>query len=139
MADLVLNVCDISDENVENHIDVTEQLLGELGVTAPILRVYNKCDLMDSLPIVPTNRPTIFISAKTGKNIDVLLEEIASRTQTDYAKINLKIAIADYGKLVTLLNKYNAKFTVDFNETDAFISATIRREYVDRFMDYIVI
>ena len=94
---------------------------------------------MDSLPIVPTNRPTIFISAKTGKNIDVLLEEIASRTQTDYAKINLKIAIADYGKLVTLLNKYNAKFTVDFNETDAFISATIRREYVDRFMDYIVI
>ena len=139
LADLVLNVCDISDENVENHIDVTEQLLGELGVTAPILRVYNKCDLMDSLPIVPTNRPTIFISAKTGKNIDVLLGEIASRTQTDYAKINLKIAIADYGKLVTLLNKYNAKFTVDFNETDAFISATIRREYVDRFMDYIVI
>ncbi|MBR1955070.1 MAG: GTPase HflX [Clostridia bacterium] len=139
LADLVLNVCDISDENVENHIDVTEQLLGELGVTAPILRVYNKCDLMDSLPIVPTNRPTIFISAKTGKNIDVLLEEIASRTQTDYAKINLKIAIADYGKLVTLLNKYNAKFTVDFDEVDAFISATIRREYVDRFMDYIVI
>ena len=139
LADLVLNVCDISDENVENHIDVTEQLLGELGVTAPILRVYNKCDLMDSLPIVPTNRPTIFISAKTGKNIDVLLEEIASRTQTDYAKINLKIALASYGKLVTLLNKYNAKFTVDFNETDALISATIRREYVDRFMDYIVI
>ena len=139
MADLVLNVCDISDENVENHIDVTEQLLGELGVTAPILRVYNKCDLMDSLPIVPTNRPTIFISAKTGKNIDVLLDEIASRTQTDYAKINLKVALASYGKLVTLLNKYNAKFTVDFNETDAFISATIRREYVDRFMDYIVI
>ena len=139
LADLVLNVCDISDENVENHIDVTEQLLGELGVTAPILRVYNKCDLMDSLPIVPTNRPTIFISAKTGKNIDVLLEEIASRTQTDYAKINLKIALASYGKLVTLLNKYNAKFTVDFNETDAFVSATIRREYVDRFMDYIVI
>jgi len=139
LADLVLNVCDISDENVENHIDVTEQLLGELGVTAPILRVYNKCDLMDSLPIVPTNRPTIFISAKTGKNIDVLLEEIASRTQTDYAKINLKIALASYGKLVTLLNKYNAKFTVDFDETDASISATIRREYVDRFMDYIVI
>ena len=94
---------------------------------------------MDSLPIVPTNRPTIFISAKTGKNIDVLLEEIASRTQTDYAKINLKIALASYGKLVTLLNKHNAKFTVDFDETDAFISATIRREYVDRFMDYIVI
>ena len=139
MADLVLNVCDISDENVENHIDVTEQLLGELGVTAPILRVYNKCDMLDQLPIVPTNRPTIFISAKTGKNIDVLLEEIEKRTQTDYAKVTLRVAIADYGKLVTLLNKYNAKFTVDFYETNAKISATIRREYVDRFMDYIVI
>lgn len=139
LADLVLNVCDISDENVENHIDVTEQLLGELGVTAPILRVYNKCDMVESLPVVPTNRPTIFISAKTGKNVDVLMEEIQKRTQTDYAKIALKVAVAEYGKLVTLLNKYNAKFSVDFDESNAKVSATVRRQYVDRFMDYIVI
>lgn len=139
LADLVLNVCDISDENVENHIQVTEQLLGELGVTAPVLRVYNKCDMVESLPIVPTNRPAIFISAKTGKNIDVLMEEIERRTQTDYAKITLKVAIAEYGKLVTLLNKYDAKFSVDFDEENAKIFATIRREFVDRFMDYIVI
>lgn len=139
LADLVLNVCDISDENVENHIQVTEQLLGELGVTAPVVRVYNKCDMVESLPIVPTNRPAIFISAKTGKNIDVLMEEIERRTQTDYAKITLKVAIAEYGKLVTLLNKYDAKFTVDFDEENAKIFATIRREFVDRFMDYIVI
>lgn len=139
LADLVLNVCDISDENVENHIDVTEQLLGELGVTAPILRVYNKCDMVESLPVVPTNRPTIFISAKTDKNVDVLMEEIQKRTQTDYAKIALKVAVAEYGKLVTLLNKYNAKFSVDFDESNAKVSATVRRQYVDRFMDYIVI
>lgn len=139
LADLVLNVCDIADENVENHIEVTERLLGELGVTAPILRVYNKCDIVQSLPNVPTNRPTIFISAKTGKNIDVLMEEVQKHTQTDYAKITLKVAVAEYGKLVTLLNKYNAKFSVDFDEANATITATVRRQYVDRFMDYIVI
>ena len=139
LADLVLNVCDISDENVVNHIDVTEQLLGELGVTAPILRVYNKCDMVEEYPVVPTNRPTIFISAKTGKNIDVLLEEIQMRTQADYAKVNLQIEIAEYGKLVTMLNKYNAKFSVDFDEKYAKISAKIRRQYVDKFMDYLII
>ncbi len=139
LADLVLNVCDISDENVENHIQVTEQLLGELGVTAPILRVYNKCDITENLPFVQTDRPAIFISAKTGKNIDVLMDTIQQRTQTDYANVTLKVEIANYGKLVTLLNKYDAKFTVDFNEQFATVTATIRREYVDRFMSYIVI
>lgn len=139
LADLVLNVCDISDENVENHIQVTEQLLGELGVTAPILRVYNKCDVAGNLPFVQTDRPAIFISAKTGKNIDVLMDTIQQRTQTDYANVTLKVEIANYGKLVTLLNKYDAKFTVDFNEQFATVTATIRREYVDRFMSYIVI
>lgn len=139
LADLVLNVCDISDENVENHIQVTEQLLGELGVTAPILRVYNKCDVVESLPFVQTDRPAIFISAKTGKNTDVLMDTIQQRTQTDYANVTLKVEIANYGKLVTLLNKYDAKFTVDFDELFANVTATIRREYVDRFMSYIVI
>lgn len=139
LADLVLNVCDISDENVENHIQVTEQLLAELGVNAPILRVYNKCDVVEILPFIQTDRPAIFISAKTGKNIDVLVDAIQQRTKTDYANVMLKVEIANYGKLVTLLNKYDAKFTVDFDELYANVTATIRREYVDRFMSYIVI
>lgn len=139
LADLVLNVCDVSDQNVESHIQVTEQLLGELGVTSPILRVYNKCDVVENLPFVQTDRPAIFISAKTCKNIDVLLDAIQQRTQTDYAKITLKVEITDYGKLVTLLNRYDAKFTVDFDDVYASVIAIVRREYVDRFMTYIVI
>lgn len=139
LADLVLNVCDVSDQNVESHIQVTEQLLGELGVTSPILRVYNKCDVVKNLPFVQTDRPAIFISAKTCKNIDVLLDAIQQRTQTDYAKITLKVEITDYGKLVTLLNRYDAKFTADFDDVYANVIAIVRREYVDRFMTYIVI
>lgn len=139
LADLVLNVCDVSDQNVESHIQVTEQLLGELGVTSPILRVYNKCDVVENLPFVQTDRPAIFISAKTCKNIDVLLDTIQQRTQTDYAKITLKVEITNYGKLVTLLNRYDAKFTVDFDDVYANVIAIVRREYIDRFMTYIVI
>lgn len=139
LADLVLNVCDVSDQNVESHIQVTEQLLGELGVTSPILRVYNKCDVVENLPFVQTDRPAIFISAKTCKNIDVLLDTIQQHTQTDYAKITLKVEITNYGKLVTLLNRYDAKFTADFDDVYANVIAIVRREYVDRFMTYIVI
>ncbi|MBQ3066821.1 MAG: GTPase HflX [Clostridia bacterium] len=43
-ADLILNVCDISNPSAESQIAVTENLLAELGVTAPIVRVYNKID-----------------------------------------------------------------------------------------------
>ena len=76
-ADLIINVCDASDENVVNHIRVTEQTLDELGVNAPILRVYNKCDrlsgdenLSDTLT---SDTSTLFVSALTGKNLDLLL------------------------------------------------------------------
>lgn len=139
LADLVLNVCDISDQNVENHIQVTEQLLGELGVASPILRVYNKCDVVENFSFVQTDRPAIFISAKTGKDVDVLMDAIQHHTKTDYVNVTLKVEIANYGKLVMLLNKYDAKFTVNFDELHATVAATIRREYVDRFMSYIVI
>ena len=37
-ADLVLNVCDASDPDVEQHISVTLDVLQQLGVTAPVLR-----------------------------------------------------------------------------------------------------
>ncbi len=45
-ADIVLNVCDVSNPLVSEHNEVTHKQLVELKVTGKIIDVYNKCDLV---------------------------------------------------------------------------------------------
>src|SRR6056297_3674365 len=48
-ADLILHIIDASDEEVDNKIKVVENELVELGIQdKPILKVFNKIDLIDS-------------------------------------------------------------------------------------------
>ena len=73
-ADVILNLCDASSAEARTHLEVTNDLLAELGCgDRPILSVMNKCDLcpevLNTLPIGSTVR----ISAKTGQGIDRLL------------------------------------------------------------------
>jgi GTP-binding protein HflX len=85
-ADLILHVIDGSDENAPN-IDIqtqtAEKLLRELKADEkPVLNVYNKSDLADGGLLLPPDKNGIFISAKTGHNIDKLLAKITELTKT---------------------------------------------------------
>ncbi|NLL63625.1 MAG: GTPase HflX [Ruminococcaceae bacterium] len=76
-ADVILNVCDASSPECAEHLEVTKELLKELGAASkPIISVMNKCDMVydeDTLPIIGK---TVFISALRGSGIDKLLEAI---------------------------------------------------------------
>ncbi len=142
-ADLIINVCDASDENVVNHIRVTEQTLGELGVNAPILRVYNKCDklsgdenLSDTLT---ADTSTLFVSALTGKNLDLLLYKIKEYVRMQYTTIKLQVNLGEAAKLLARLNKYSAKCKTEYDDNYATVTATLDKKYVNLFIDYIVI
>lgn len=76
-ADLILNVCDASSAECADHIEVTENLLRELGAEhTPVITVMNKCDLIPSLYDVVTMGKTVCISAKTGEGVENLLTEM---------------------------------------------------------------
>ena len=142
-ADLLLNVCDASDENVADHIVTTETTLAELGAEAPIIRVYNKCDKLDGNSTIAldsdSSTSTIFISAITGKNIDVLLEAIKKRASTHYSSVKLRVPIADSAKVLSLLYKYGAEcHNVEYLDEYAEMSVIINKKYVDLVAKYIV-
>jgi GTP-binding protein HflX len=81
-SDIILNVIDINSENVKEQKKVTEDILKELKVEdIPIINVYNKTD--KSNEEYKNKDKEVFISAKTGKNMDDLREKI---TQTIYGK-----------------------------------------------------
>lgn len=141
-ADLILNVCDVSDENVAKHIDVTENTLAQLNATAPIVRIYNKSDKIiktESLgDVVFENTPSVFISALTGKNIDLLMMKIQEFVMEKYAIVNLHVALGESAKLLSDLNKYNAQLkNVKYDEYGADINVIIAKKYISIFAKYI--
>lgn len=142
-ADLIINVCDASDENVVNHIRVTEQTLGELGVNAPLLRVYNKCDKLSGdenlSNTLTADTSTLFVSALTGKNLDLLLYKIKEYVRMQYTTIKLHVNLGEAAKLLARLNKYSAKCKTEYDDNYATITATVDKKYVNLFIDYIVI
>lgn len=73
-ADVILNLCDASSQEARTHLEVTNDLLAELGCGGrPILSVMNKCDLVPGLASIPTIGNTVRVSARTGEGIDGLL------------------------------------------------------------------
>ena len=141
-ADLLLNVCDASDENVTDHIATTESTLDELGATAPIIRVYNKCDKISdnsAIDIKGDVVSSVFISALTGKNIDVLLEAIKKQVYSHYSTVKLRVPLADSAKLLSLLHKFDAQCqTVKYLDEYAEIQVIISKKYVNLVAKYIV-
>lgn len=139
-ADLILNVCDISDPNVGNHIAVTEQILNELGTTAPIIRIYNKCDKQFSGIKMPdfSNGKCVYVSALTGKNVDVVLDAVEQQLSKQYATVKLNVPYAENGKIAAQLQKYAREISVKYTDDMAVITTTLKRRYLDLFAKYIV-
>ena len=136
-ADLILNVCDASNPDVETHVKVTEEILAELGSTAPIVRVYNKCDKATCAPIFAG--PCVCISALTGKNMDALLDVISERISERYATVTLKVPYGENGKIASVLQKYATEISVEYCDTYALYHAKILRKYLNLFEKYITI
>ncbi len=144
-ANLLLNVCDISDENVANHIKVTEETLLQLGVDAPIIRVFNKCDKQHPAALefadinsAGTASQTIFVSALTGKNLDVLLYTIGEYVRKQYAVMKLKVSHADSAKLLSRLNKLSAQIKdVAYFDDYVVYKTILPRKHADSLSEYI--
>ncbi len=138
LADVILNVADITNENVVLHNNVTRQLLAQLGVTAPVITVYNKIDNYNGVK-PELQEDTVFISALTGKNIDVLWQLIEKYLMQRYAKVHLHVPMSDLGTVLATLNKYNADTVARYTDTGASIDAVIDRRFISAVSAYITI
>jgi len=75
-ADLLLHVIDSADPNREEHIEVVDSLIAKLAKPgAPVLRCYNKADLVEKTEI-PIGEDVVAMSAATGKGMELLLQAI---------------------------------------------------------------
>ena len=84
-ADVILHVVDSAHPNRKQHIKVVDDLIEEFEWNEkPLLYVFNKADLLSPearFPIMPENKNKVWISARTGWNLPLLLEKMKERIQ----------------------------------------------------------
>lgn len=101
-ADILMIVIDASDPEYAAQLDVTENILSELGASGkPTLYVFNKCDLSaNELPIVGRHAESgsvVYISAKTGEGVDSLVEKIESIVLSGKKRTTFRIPNSQQG------------------------------------------
>ena len=101
-ADLLLHVIDASDPERSDHIEVVNRLIAQLAKPGiQVIEAYNKADLVDE-DDVPRGENRIAISAKTGLNMDKLLQLIEKNLDKGLHKAVFLLPYAMGGMVDTL-------------------------------------
>lgn len=78
-ADLILLVVDVADREREEKMNVVKNVLKDIGATADIITVYNKCD---KIHVIPKENDVICISALKNRGIEELKQEIIKNLES---------------------------------------------------------
>ena len=121
-ATVILNVCDASDEHASEHLEVTKNLLSELGCDGkPVISVMNKCDMVGDVYSMPTFGKTVMISALKKRGFDELLNAILKELPPTRKKADLLIPFSA-GAVAARIRK-EVLFTVN---------ATVKTDFICR-------
>lgn len=137
-ADIILNVCDASDEKCADHIEITSGILKELGADPDsIITVMNKCDKSSNIfELLPFGK-TVMISALKGINLDLLLKEIEGCLKTGTAVIKLLIPFTD-GKAAGELRNCAKVLSEEFTPDGTLMTVSISADRANDFLKYTV-
>ena len=125
-ADMLWIVADASDPECEQQLEVTRSILAELGAAdKPTLLVYNKCDLLKTLPEERDGQ--VYISSKTGAGIGRLLEKTLLIVNEGKRRVTLVIPYEEQGVLSALYSQSQVH-EVQYEPDGIYVTATLDRK-----------
>ncbi len=137
-ADVLLIVSDVTDPEVAEHLEVTEEIIAELHADdKPRIYVYNKCDKIDGASYAIPREKTVMISAKENKGIDTLLAVIEEVIHEGKRECNLLISYSDQSVLSSLYDKCTV-LSVDYLENGIQVKAVLGNAERGMLARYIV-
>lgn len=124
LSDLVLLVCDISDDNYPKQIDITEKILEELHYTGKIIKVFNKCDKIDYIPsegiVISATEKIGFNELKQKISNELFPKEFIIKVKIPYEKAALIQDLRRRGKIISeVYNDFDEilEISVDYSES----------------------
>ncbi len=136
-ADLLLHVIDASDENREEHIAVVDKLISKLAKPeTPVLRCYNKADLVDKTEI-PIGEDVVAISAAKGTGMEQLLSAIERALGHSRHQITVRLPYSMGGMVETLHVNAQVK-NVDYTAEGIEVETVVDDILYGRLKQYII-
>lgn len=139
LSDVIVNLCDASSSEADEHLAVTRELLQQLGCTdRPILTVFNKCDRQQA-PFDSDlgHNDSLRISALTGEGLDLLLEHIAAALPPDRRRVTLLLPF-DKGALAGQCRRESAVESEEYVENGLRMTVTLGIKLLDTVKEYII-
>lgn len=105
IADFLIHIVDVSDPEMETQRHTTLEVLKEIGATGkPLLTVFNKADLLESLADRMSPPDSCYLSATTGLGINELLRHLDRLMERSTIPVSLFIPHSRYD-IVNLLHE----------------------------------
>ena len=135
-ADVILNICDASSPEYEDHLRVTEEVLKDLGAEGiPTLQVMNKCDLIFEHPHIAGN--SIYISARNGSGLTLLLEALEKAFPEQRVRARFCFPFEELSQ-ASILRDDSAVLEEQYREDGLIIEVICRARMVDHYKDFLM-
>ena len=136
-ADLLLHVIDASDPEREAHIAVVEKLIEKLAKPGvPVLRCYNKADLLEDISNLPIGEKNVPMCARSGIGMDELLTRIE---QTLLGVLHHAVLLLPYSQagVLDLLHKQAQVLRTDYTADGIEVETVCSDELYGRYREYV--
>ncbi len=119
-SNLLLHIIDAAAEERARNIEQVEEVLEEIhAADLPLLKVYNKIDLLDAPPRIDRNEKgepvAVWLSAQTGAGIELLFEAVAELLGNEMVQQKLRLP-PQQGRLRARLYQQNAIINEGYGE-----------------------
>ena len=135
-ANVILNICDASNDECAEHYKVTMDLLEELGCgDKPIITVLNKCDLVNDISIPMTN--SVRVSAKTGDGLEELLEKVKEALPPTRKRVKILLPFS-MGGVGAELRKTGVVHSEEYTAEGLLLDITAEIFTLEKYEEYII-
>ena len=137
-ADVLLHVVDASNENYELQMATTLAVLKELDCLGkPMLTIYNKMDKIEYEVSTPREDESIFVSCKTGYNMDLLVQNIEDMLIGKGKKVEMLIPY-DKGSVVNYLHGKTVFEVHEYREDGIYIETVLDDADYGKWKEFIL-
>lgn len=132
-ADLLIHVVDSSYENRDFYMEVTNKVIEQIGAgDKDQIVAYNKMDIAKSVPLDVSGHEAVYLSAKTGENINVLVEKIREMIFGGRVEMTLLIPY-QRGDITSYLCENAQIFSMEYEEEGTLLHGKLEREDALRY------
>lgn len=137
-ADLLIHVVDSSYENRDFYMEVTNKVIEQIGAgDKDQIVAYNKMDIAKTVPLDVSGHEVVYLSAKTGENINVLVEKIREKIFGGRVEMTLLIPY-QRGDITSYLCENAQIFSMEYEEEGTLLHGKLEREDALRYGSFAV-